>query len=785
MSRREVAAAAGLLLLLVVVAYCNVVFGGRSLVYSDSYNPLDLRVDENTQGPGHVPLSVWRERGLWSHANFHDPGAAWWQWEPGGEFLLSALRQGEWPWWDPYVGAGAPAMGNLTQAFFFPPYFAVVALGNGVALKNAYFLLVLLAAALASYLFLRRHDLSREASIAGAVAVLFCGALNKNVGSFIGHTGACLPIALLSTRWFLDVPGWRRAAGLAVAYAAISLASFPPLVVATFGISAVYAAVDILTSERRGRAATLYLTAVAVALGLVAWYYLPAQAVMREAPSITAIYRGAAVTVLPWPQLAQLLTPTLLGGGQVFHDPPMRDIGTITVPWLGVAALLLASLAGPVPVRRARLLFWAIAGLAAFIVLKLTGVEPVQSVRHLPLLRNVHWAHHFGIPLGLLLALAAGIGVHRLLAGRISRARGLVGIVPLAIVVLALPAIAMRRGVFAHAMAATWLRQWYVALGWLLAGATLVLALAGVREGGARRRWWGAAAIVALLAAEGVFNVYYPRPRRWDVWKHPVPYVRVLKARSHFGRVYGAGAFHANAGSVHEIFQLDSMMTFNAERMLRLYARYVAPGRFLGEATLLPPERVLDAASVSLLAIRSLDHAALGVEAAARGHREIFADEYLRIFERRSAPRYHFTSLYRVVGEQEALESLAGPGPPGEVLVEVPLPFPPEPNDGREPPVVVQRFGRNEVRLRVRAPRAGLLYCSESFFPGWQATVDGRTASIVAANYAFRAVPVPAGDVVVELRYRPPGLSAGLGLSAAASLGLVAMSALGSRRRGG
>ena len=41
--KRELAAVLGLLAALLCVAYGNVVFAGRSLVYSDNYNPLDDR----------------------------------------------------------------------------------------------------------------------------------------------------------------------------------------------------------------------------------------------------------------------------------------------------------------------------------------------------------------------------------------------------------------------------------------------------------------------------------------------------------------------------------------------------------------------------------------------------------------------------------------------------------------------------------------------------------------------------------------------------------------------
>ncbi len=59
-----------------------------------------------------------------------------------------------------------------------------------------------------------------------------------------------------------------------------------------------------------------------------------------------------------------------------------------------------------------------------------------------------------------------------------------------------------------------------------------------------------------------------------------------------------------------------------------------------------------------------------------------------------------------------------------------------------------------------------------TYYPGWEATVDGTPTRILRADYAFLAVPLPAGATSVVLAYRPATFRAGLALSA---LGLVAL----------
>jgi hypothetical protein len=72
----------------------------------------------------------------------------------------------------------------------------------------------------------------------------------------------------------------------------------------------------------------------------------------------------------------------------------------------------------------------------------------------------------------------------------------------------------------------------------------------------------------------------------------------------------------------------------------------------------------------------------------------------------------------------------------------------------------------DEIRLRVRSDQPAWLVVLDSWDPGWSASVNGRAAAIVQADYNFRAVRVPAGTSSVRMSYRPPGLALGAGVTA-------------------
>ena len=64
----------------------------------------------------------------------------------------------------------------------------------------------------------------------------------------------------------------------------------------------------------------------------------------------------------------------------------------------------------------------------------------------------------------------------------------------------------------------------------------------------------------------------------------------------------------------------------------------------------------------------------------------------------------------------------------------------------------------DELVVETKSDRATMLFHSENWMPGWSATVDGKPAPVVRAFAALQAVPLPAGEHSVTLRYRSPGL---------------------------
>ena len=64
-------------------------------------------------------------------------------------------------------------------------------------------------------------------------------------------------------------------------------------------------------------------------------------------------------------------------------------------------------------------------------------------------------------------------------------------------------------------------------------------------------------------------------------------------------------------------------------------------------------------------------------------------------------------------------------------------------------------YRNTDVEIDVSTPTAGVLVLSDTYYPGWRATVDGKPAEVLRANAAMRGVAVEPGHHVVQFTYDP------------------------------
>jgi hypothetical protein len=79
----------------------------------------------------------------------------------------------------------------------------------------------------------------------------------------------------------------------------------------------------------------------------------------------------------------------------------------------------------------------------------------------------------------------------------------------------------------------------------------------------------------------------------------------------------------------------------------------------------------------------------------------------------------------------------------------------------------IERYEPHRVEVVAEMQDPGLLVLSDTYYPGWEVTVDGSDAVLLRTNYALRGVYLPAGVHQVVFRFVPTVFRTGLIVAAA------------------
>jgi Bacterial membrane protein YfhO len=90
----------------------------------------------------------------------------------------------------------------------------------------------------------------------------------------------------------------------------------------------------------------------------------------------------------------------------------------------------------------------------------------------------------------------------------------------------------------------------------------------------------------------------------------------------------------------------------------------------------------------------------------------------------------------------------------------------------------ILEYGNHRVNIQASLDSPGILVLADSFYPGWNAYVNGRQEKIYRANLFFRGVRLSAGTHTVQFRYEPRSFAIGRAVSIITLLFIVAISIL-------
>lgn len=631
---------------------------------------------------------------------------------PWKSFSIEMLKNGEIPLWNPHNFSGHPLLANHQSAIFYPLNILYLLLPQVLAWS----ILIILQPYLASfftYLLARQLKMSKMGAAFAAVAYGFSLFMTVFLEyNTIGHVILWLPLILLA----IEKLTAKLSARWIFIYIASLVFSFFAGHIQIFGFLFIF--VFIYGMFRSGKKSLHLLIINALALGITAIQLLPTLELIKHSARIPQEYNFLIENLLL--QLSQLILfiyPDFFGN-PVSRNYQLSDSYPGNAVHIGLFPIAFAIFAIFRYKNSKFTKFFAYSSLAILILILRTPLTELLYKFNIPFFSTGSPSNTIFL-LSFSLSILAGFGMEQFFRKK--------RLLPYFVILLTLINLffffqkfnpfVQKELIYPSAKVANFLSE----------------------NAGINRFWgYGSAAIEANYATQ--LNLFSP-----DGYDPLYP------------KRYGEFIGSSKDGKLVDEFSLQTRSDAN-----------VAPG--YGEQDLTQNEyrlKILDVLGVKYILDRVENSSTEKTFPPERFEKTYEQDGWI-VFENLEAlPRAFLVYDYEVFQDKEGYADRFFSeefNPRRTVLLE------------KEPTLEIREFGDvgdvgvtsyepNMIKLEIETDQNGLLFLSDTHYPGWKAYIDGKETKLLRANYAFRAIPVAAGKHTVKFSYQPGSFKWGAGIS--------------------
>ena len=710
------------------------------------------------------------------------------------DHTVRRLSAFDWPpLWTPYQVLGKPLAADPLSAVYYPFNWGLRLLpwpldyNASIALHHVW-------AAAGMYCLLRHRALSVLAAAFGGLLFGFGGlfvAFDNMLNAL--QSSAWAPWALLAFDAWCGRPSVAALAATAFALAMTLLGGMPEVFFLAYALFAAMA----IDRRHAGTGAPLRrvvaggLAAGGLAIGIGAVQLLPtAEYLLNSSRAAGLNVEGVMRLALhPLGVFAFLLPRHFVEPGGRFHETAALWEGALTdAPWaltLYVGPLLVLAVAAGRRLDRFQRRWWLGVG-AVFLALALGPSTPGYRwlIEHVPALRAARYPEKFLLVVHGLLAAAAAVGLDSALHDpRSFRLVGRTALAGAAAAAVAAVAVGLWPS-FAHALLARDLA--IAALGFAL--------IAAIARLGAARAHAAGLALLGLAAVDlyRVNGQLLPTVSWPDAVRAPSTAQAMRRGEDPL-RIYSDGLGRAAVPAFPDAFLQEQNLLLMEVANYYGIANLNAPSsinlrdhELLAELTeQVPHEQVAPLLAAFNTAYVTSPKDLQGYPGLQPLHTPASAlDAYVYRVEAVAPRAFVPRAVQPVARAADAIDYLRTSSAPAERVAVARDAIPPTLPAAMTGMVRLAAYRPQEVELQASMQTDGLVVLSDTFYPGWDATVDDRPVPIVRANYFARGVFVPAGEHHIVFRYRPASFRIGAAVSAVTGIGLLAALIVAAMRRG-
>lgn len=690
---------------------------------------------------------------------------------------INLLKSKILPLWNPYILAGTPLFANLQAAPFSPTNFLYFLTDNLTAWSFQIVLQHVLVA-IFTYLLLRHWKVSKLASVLGGIIFAFSG-FNLIFSQWNGHTltSAFIPLIILfQDRWFKNgkfLDGALVSLGLTLQL----LSGYPQ----TSLYTAIIMALLWLFSMKRERKFWIRTVEFGIfllfALGLAAIQVLPTSELWKlsQRDFEPHPYEWA---FLPWKKTITTIAVDYFGNHATHNYWGPQDYTSNTL-FVGVVAIFLSFVSLSSLRKKKEILFLSVVAIVSLILSYPTPVSTFLWEKNIFGMRAAS-AHRATIMFDFAVAILAGFGLDAFFSKPKFKFKLVGFVVPLLLILLfAFWAFLIRDKTINGASV------FPIALRNLVLP-TFVLVVLGFLMF-VRTRIVGVLFIVLSIGELFYFGWKYTpfSPRR--IVFPTTPVLDFLTSQSPPFRVTGNKVVPVNMRTPYKLESLEGYETIHPLRISQFLAALNS-----GRSGTDPVGRygTVDNDTSPLLDLVNTKYY-LALKTDERGNPDLtgeiperfkqrrfmsaFEDKTVTVLESKNTlPRAFMVYDWEVISEDnQILDRLLDPkfSVKDKIILEEEPPLSRGISQGT---VTYLTYKEQESSIQVETNSSGLLFISDSFYPGWRAYVDDVETKIYRADFAFRGIVVPKGKHMVKMVYQPDSFYNGLKISIATLFILVA-----------
>lgn len=690
---------------------------------------------------------------------------------PMQTLAMSLVKNGIKPLWNPYILAGSPLLANFQSAPFAPTSF-VYFIFDKISSWSLQVILQYVLASFFTYLLLRYWKVSKLGSVLGGIIFAFSG-YNIIFGEWNGHTlsAAFIPLVLLFEDRLLEKGKILDGAVLSVALALQIFSGYTQTSLYTVIAMGLLWLFRIIGQKKYILKTSVLAVFCFIALGLSAIQILPSYELIvnSQRDFEPHPYEWA---FLPWKKTITFISPDYFGNHVTRNYWGPQDY-TSNTGYVGIVAFVLGTLA-IVNFRKNKTVTYL--SVLVLLSLLLSFATPLSVFLWADNIfgMKANSAHRATVLFCAAMAFLAGFGFDFLTDKFVKYKDKLIAVVPVFVLFIffGIYAYVIRdKTVFGASVFPIAIKNMIPPLFILIAVSVVILFKPKFK---------------IILLGLAVLELFYfglkytPFSPREFVYPQ-TPILTFLESQQKPFRTTGTRVIPSNLRMAYQIEAFEGYDTFHPLGVSRFIASLNSgrvdsnpTGRYGIVDNDVSP--LLDLVNVKYYLALKNDIDIKRFDS--KRFKSIFEDKSVEIFESKTVlPRAFMVFDWEVETDDiKALGKLLKPGFPmsRRILISENLTNESTGSAARNS-VIYKDYQNQESVIKVATDKGGLLFVSDSYYPGWKAYVDGSEAKIYKADSAFRAVFVPQGNHEVKFVYHPESFELGLKITAFSGLVIIAL----------